>query len=69
MGRSTGAEGDVHPTRRVVTHDGTLVVNFPANPALLLRRYCGEEWRVPLMVDSVHGNAKQICEMDTLALV
>mmetsp|Transcript_7212 Transcript_7212/g.13455 ORF Transcript_7212/g.13455 Transcript_7212/m.13455 type:complete len:389 (-) Transcript_7212:357-1523(-) len=52
---------DVFPTKRQWVYDGTLALNFPAKPELLVQRYYGSDWRVPLKEESENDRYRQIC--------
>jgi len=51
---------DVFPTKRQWVYDGTLALNFPAKPELLIQRYYGSDWRVPLNEES-DNRYRKIC--------
>ena len=46
---------DVFPTKKTLVYNGTLGVNFPANPHQLLRTYYGKDWSIPIANKDPHG--------------
>ena len=46
---------DVFPTKKMLVYNGTLRINFPANPHQLLRTYYGKDWLIPYANKNPHG--------------